>query len=286
MTDETTFMTKSCKTIFSILFLILLEMGFAHLAFSADGGQDFLNYSYFSELGVGGYDTDDSEVRAIQVPFSYQLREIEEKKCGIKLLFPVTFGVLGLDAVNDLGDVISLDVEALTIVPGIELQIPVRKRWVLKPFGKAGAGKDVSGGEFAFIYSAGLKSSYRIPWRQFSFTLGTAIAFDGFKREGEERQDYSSVSIGWDTIYPMKWRFKGKKTNIGGWISYYYFLDDLEFERTQQAPLEIGNQFEVALTFGTYEKIPIWFFKFNRIGLAYRFSEDLRAIRIVSEFPF
>ncbi len=43
---------------------------------------------------------------------------------------------------------------------------------------------------------------------------------------------------------------------------------------------------EITLTFGTYKQIPIWFFNFDRIGLAYRFSEDLRAIRIVFEFPF
>jgi len=280
------FSTISVKDVFLILIIVFLEMVIVSPARGGNTDQDFLNYSYFSELGIGEYNTDDREVRAIQVPFSYQLREIEDKKWGIKLLFPVTFGVLGLDAINDLGDVISLDVSALTIVPGIEFQIPVRKRWVLKPFGRVGAGKDVSGGEFAFIYSTGLKSSYMIPWKKFTFTLGTAISFDGFKREGENREDYSSVSIGWDTVYPLKWTFKGKQTNIGGWVSYYHFLDDIEFQRPQVAPLVIGNQFEVALTFGTYEKIPIWFFKVNRIGLAYRFGEDLRAIRIVSEFPF
>jgi len=280
------FLTKSGNVILTILFLIFLEMVISLPAFCVEKGQDLLNYSYFSELGVGEYNTDNREVRAIQVPFSYQIRPIEDDKWGIKLLFPVTFGVLGLDAISDLGDVISLDVSALTVVPGIEFQIPVRKRWVLKPFGQVGAGKDVSGGEFAFIYSTGLKSSYTIPWKEFTFTLGNAIGFDGYKLKGENREDYSSISIGWDTIYPLGFTLKGRKTNIGGWVSYYYYFDDLEFERPERAPLAIGQQFEIALTFGTYEKIPIWFFKINRIGLAYRFGEDLRAIRIVSEFPF
>jgi hypothetical protein len=280
------FSIKSYNFKLSILLLLFFEMVFVSPALGGNRGQDFLNYSYFSELGIGEYNTDDREVRAIQVPFSYQLREIEDKRWGIKLLFPVTFGVLGLDAINDHGGVISLDVQALTVVPGVEFQIPLRKRWVLKPFGQVGAGKDVSGGEFAYIYSTGLKSSYTIPWRKFNFTLGAGIGFDGFKLDGENRQDYSSISIGWDTVYPLKWTFKGKQTNIGGWVAYYYFLDDLEFQRPNTAPLDIGNQFEVALTFGTYKKIPIWFFKMNRIGLAYRFGEDLKAIRIVSEFPF
>ena len=256
-------------------------------ALGANTGQDLLNYSYFSELGVGEYSTDNREVRAIEVPFSYQLRPMTEDQWGIRLLFPVTFGVLGLDAINNLGDVISLDVSALSVVPGVELQIPVRRNWVLKPFGKAGGGRNLSaGGGRAFIYSAGLRSSYTIPWKDFTFTLGNEISFDGFVPSGEDREDYASIAIGWDTLYPLGFTLKGAETNIGGWVSYYYYFDDLEFERPARAPLAIGQQFEIALTFGTYEKIPIWFFKFDRIGLAYRFSEDLRAIRIVFEFPF
>ena len=267
-------------------FFIFLEIIFISNACGSDEDQNLLNYSYFSELGFGEYNTDNREVRAIQIPFSYQLRPMTEDRWGIKLLFPITFGVLGLDAVNDIGDVISLEVKALSIVPGIELQIPVRERWVLKPFGKVGGGKDVSGGEFTYIYSTGLKSSYTIPWKEFTFTLGNAVAFDGYKPKDENREDYSSISIGWDTVYPLGFTFKGRRTNIGGWVSYYYYFEDLEFERPEQAPLDIGQQFEVALTFGTYEKIPIWFFKLNGIGVAYRFGEDLRAIRFVSEFPF
>jgi hypothetical protein len=170
------------------------------------------------------------------------------------------------------------------VVPGVELQIPFRKNWVLKPFGRAGGGRSEGGN--AFIYSAGLRSSYTIPWKKFIFTLGNEISFDGFLPSGEEWEDYASIAIGWDTRYPLGFTLKGAETHIGGWVSYYYFFDELEFQRPLLAPLAIGNQFEVALSFGTYKKIPIWFFKFDRIGLAYRFSEDLRAIRIVFEFPF
>ena len=230
--------------LFSILFFIFFEMAIVPFAFSADGDQDLLNYSYFSELGVGEYSTDNREVRAIQVPFSYQLRPMTEDQWGIKLLFPVTFGVLDLDAIDNIGDLISLDISALSLVPGAELQIPVRRNWVLKPFGKAGGGRDLSaGGKSAFIYSAGLKSSYTIPWRDFTFTLGNEISFDGFVPSGEDREDYASIAVGWDTIYPLGFTLKGAETHVGGWVSYYYFFNDLEFDRPLLAPLAIGEQF-------------------------------------------
>lgn len=280
------FSIKSCRVIFSILFLIFFEMLVGSRAFGADEEQDVVNYSYISELGLGEADTDNRTVKAVQIPFSYQLRPMKEEQWGIKLLFPVTFGVLGLDVVDIIGNVISLDASVLSIVPGVELQIPVRKDWVLKPFGKAGGGRDVSGGENAFIYAAGLKSSYFIPWKDFTFTLGNEVSFDGYVPDGGEREDYASVAIGWDTRYPLWFTLKGAETNIGGWLSYYYYFDELVFERPQTAPLAIGQEFEIALAFGTYEKIPIWFMKFDRIGLAYRFSDELKALRLVFEFPF
>ena len=278
------FSTKSVKATLSILFLTFLEIVITSPAHGGNTDQDLLNYAYFSELGIGEYSTDNREVRAIQVPFSYQLRPMTEDQWGIRLLFPATFGVLGLDAIDNIGDVISLDISALTLVPGVELQIPVRKNWVLKPFGQVGAGRSEGGN--AFIYSAGVRSSYTIPWKKFTFTLGNEISFDGFLPSGEEWENYASIAIGWDTRYPLGFTLKGAATHIGGWVSYYYFFDELEFEQPLLAPLAIGNQFEIALSFGTYKKIPIWFFNFDRIGLAYRFSEDLRAIRIVFEFPF
>lgn len=255
-------------------------------ALGADEEQDIVNYSYITGLGVGGANTDNQTVRAIQVPFSYQLRPMTDEQWGIKLLFPVTFGVVGFDVFDVIGNVISLDAKVLSIVPGVEFQVPVRKDWVLKPFGKVGGGRDVSLGENAFIYSAGLKSSFFIPWRDFLFTLGNEISFDGYDPGGEERQDYASIAIGWDTRYPLGFTLKSAETNIGGWISYYYYFDELLFEQPQGAPLAIGQQFEIALAFGTYEKIPIWFMNFDRIGLAYRFGDDLKALRLVFEFPF
>jgi hypothetical protein len=81
-------------------------------------------------------------------------------------------------------------------------------------------------------------------------------------------------------------RMVKRKTNIGGYFAYYYYFDDLEFQRLQQNPIEVDDQFEIGITFGTYEPIRIVWWNLKRVGIAYRFGDGLKAIRLISSFPF
>ena len=179
-----------------------------------------------------------------------------------------------------------LDFKVFSLVPGLEFQIPLRRNWTLKPFGKMGIARNTSTDESALIYSAGLKSSLVFPWREFTFTLGNAVLVDGSKVSGKEYNDFTSLAIGLDAIHPLGIAFRGQNTHIGGWIGYYYHLDDLEFEGAGGEPLRIDHEFEVALTFGAFKPISLGFLKCKRLGIAYRFSGDLRVYRLVFEFPF
>jgi hypothetical protein len=255
-------------------------------ALGADGERDPINYAYLSDFGLGGFDVEEQQVRAFQIPFSYQLRPMQEDKWGIKLLFPVTIASAEGDALDVDGIELPFDSKVTSVNPGVELQIPVRPKWTLKPFGKIGIGRDVSEGRGALMGSLGLKSHYQIPWKNFQFAFGSGVFYDAYKPKDEDRKDYASIGVGWDTIYPLWFTLRGRKTNIGGYFAYYYFFDDLEFERLRRNPIEIDDQFEIGITFGTYEPIRIGWWDLKRVGIAYRFGDGLKAIRLISSFPF
>lgn len=266
--------------------LIFFLIGTGNQAFALDSDEDYINYAYLTGLGIGGYNVEDREAVAFQIPFSFQLRPMEEDQFGIKLLLPVTLASLGGDVRNIGGVVIPLDATVVGVNPGVELQIPVTPEWTLKPFGRIGVGRDVSNDNNSFIFAVGLKSRYAIPWRKFQFALGTGIFYDGFKPRGQDKQDYASIGVGWDIIYPLGLNLSGQDTNIGGYLAYYYYFDNLEFMQVSNSFLEISNQYEVGVTLGTYAPIPIGPFKLQRFGIAYRFGEDFKAIRLISDFPF
>lgn len=270
------------STILSLIGLIAV-LPHAH---GADGEKDPINYAYLSDFGLGGFDVEEQQVRAFQIPFSYQLRPMEEDKWGIKLLFPVTIASAEGDPVDIEGIELPFESKVTAVDPGVELQIPVRPRWALKPFGKIGIGRDVTEGRGALIGSLGLKSRYLIPWKKFQFAFGSGISYNAYKPKDADREDYASIGAGWDTIYPLWFTLGGRKTNIGGYFAYYYYFDDLEFQRLQGNPIEIDDQFEIGITFGIYEPIRIVWWNLKRVGIAYRFGDGLKAIRLISSFPF
>jgi hypothetical protein len=165
-------------------------------ALGADGERDPINYAFLSDFGLGGFDVEERQVRAFQIPFSYQLRPMQEDKWGIKLLFPVTLASAEGDAEDVDGIQLPLDSKVTAVAPGVEFQIPVSPKWALKPFGKIGVGRDVSEGRGALIGSLGLKSRYLIPWKKFQFAFGSGVFYNAYKPKDEDRKDFASIGVG------------------------------------------------------------------------------------------
>ena len=56
----------------SFISILLSLMGLTVIlrpALGADGENDLINYAYLSDFGLGGYDVEEREVRAFQIPF-------------------------------------------------------------------------------------------------------------------------------------------------------------------------------------------------------------------------
>lgn len=267
------------------LFLFLLT-GFNSVVWGQGAKENLINYAYLTDFGIGGYDVEERQVRAIQIPFSYQLRPMKKNQWGIKLLFPVSVASVEDDGVDIEGIPLPLDSKLTAVNPGVEVQIPVRPDWAIKPFGKIGIGRDISEGKGALIGTLGVKSRYSFDWGKFQMALGSGIFFDTYKPKDEERKDYASVGIGLDAVYPLWFKLKDRQTNIGGYAAYYNYFDDLEFERLKRPPMEIDDQFEVAMTFGTYQPIRIGWWDLKRVGIAYRFGDGFKGVRLIAGFPF
>lgn len=270
-----------------LIFAVLSFLaGTVNQALALDSDEDYINYAYLTSIGIGGYNVEDREARAFQIPFSFQLRSMEDDQLGIKILLPVTLASVSGDVIGVGGIVIPKDAELVGVTPGIEVQIPVTPVWTLKPFGRVGYGREVSDDDDSLILAIGLRSRYSIHWKRFQFALGAGVFYDAFKPEGLEIKDYTSIGIGWDTIYPLGFNLWGQEANIGGFLSYYHYFDNLEFTRNLNSLLEISNQYEIGLTLGVVDYIEIGPLKLQRFGIAYRFGEDLKAIRLISDFPF
>jgi len=75
---------------------------------------------------------------------------------GWRFRAPIALGLHDFDT-SELGTTLKLkNVSTLTAVPGVEFDIPMTKRWTLRPFGAFGYGSQLDGSSSAWVYWVGV----------------------------------------------------------------------------------------------------------------------------------
>ena len=283
--QKTRVLSFHCPVI--VVFLIILLFCHPPTTLAQETDDDVLHYAYSVVLGTGVYRVGDRTVTIINLPFSYEMRSLDDHPLGIRFLFPLSFGFHDFDFsdVTDTG--LPERVGTLTFVPGMELQIPVCPSWTLKPYGQVGLGKDFSSGEVTFIYIAGVKSRLVLPrWRDLTFTLGNELYYAGYTPEGERHNAMGSFATGMDIVRPLGFTIKGRQAIMGFYFIYRIYFNELQFIQPDGELFSIEQDFDIAIRFGTKKPISFWVFDFESVGLGYRFGDDIKAVYLVSTFPF
>ena len=204
---------------------------------------------------------------------------MEKDQTGVKIDFPVTIGYY-----EGFGDT-----EVASIVPGVEAQIPISDIWTLKPFGNLGGGKDYITSENSVIFSLGIKGNAVLPYKlgRFRNIFGASVKYGGYIPEGRGLEDYTTLSLGLDIVHPLfGLKIRDIGLNFGPFFIYYYHPLRLELERFEGDPVRIEHEYEIGFSVGTYEKIRILIVSFDRVSLSYRFSGEIKILKVSFEFPF
>jgi hypothetical protein len=248
--------------------------------------ENLVHYAFAAHLGTGIYATSGHAVTVIAIPLSYTVRPMEEHDWGLKLKFPVTFGFFDFQAMDIVNPGLPGDVETVTLVPGVEFQIPVYKNWWLMPFGDLGVGKDLSGGEHTYIYSGGVKSLVVVPWKSFDFSIGNKFLYAGHTIPSTGfSDDFRLFETGLDVSHPVDFTIQGRQAYCSLYFMNFLY-SNLAFSRFRSDEFKVNVQYEVGLTLGTAPPSKLWRFKISRIGLGYRFGDNLSLVRLVFGMPF
>ncbi len=246
------------------------------------------NFSYFAR-GVG-WDAFNAEGRSVQLyrlPISYRLRSLEKgHPWGLKLSLPVSFGFHEFKLTDVLGREVKEQLETVSALAGVELEIPRGERWVVKPFLELGAGFELGGGERAAIYSAGLKGLYVADLRGVELSFGTGLDFSGASAfDGGASEGFTTLEIGLDALRPLGKKIKGREVDASVFVVVRRFFD-LELARLGREPLRVEELYEIGVSFATRPRWTLWKWKIPRIGIAYRFGPELTTWRVNFGFPF
>ena len=268
--------------------MLLLAAGVAH-------GQAELEpdveWAYASFFGTGWYKvTDTREAFILKASPRWSAGEAGFDAAGTRVIgytlrVPVTvgltrFGLEDLPSIIDLGNL-------STISAGLvgEMDIPVNERFSIRPIAETGYGTVLGETDSAWTWRAEVRSRYSFMAGRLDWWLLASIGITGYVPKIGDSDDFSYASVSAEFAYPVKWMTAEDSQTMLYWhLSYMEFIDDIEFSRGLLPDDSVGNYWQFGIAMGKRDKpIKVWFMKFERLGLAYKYSDNgrLRGINIL-----
>ena len=250
--------------------------------------ENLVNWYYAHEFGTGAYKVGDTTVEIFHIPISYTIRPKKNGSWGIKFIMPFTIGYHNFKyEIKDIVDkILENEFATATITPGAELEIPSYYGSTLYPYLYAGYGAESTSGTSAWIYGSGVRLLKGYHWQDSKIALGGAFTFSGYSSSDDQNRATSAFRLGVNMVTPIKLKLFNKIPAWGWHFITFFYFNELDFESKEKQPIEINREYEVALTLGTKNPMSFLGLEFDRFGLAYRWSKELEAIKLIASFPF
>jgi hypothetical protein len=212
------------------------------------------------------------------------LAESGERSIGYRFRFPIAIGAhdfsgLGALDAHDALDELSLDnVSTISVMPGVDIEIPVSQRWSLKALAFAGYGTVTGNAESATIFRLGLRSRLGFDLGASHLSLVNGVGRFGFDPSLGPSSAINLVMSGVDVTRPLQHLGLGGEPAAINWhLLYTRYTDTIGLDLiTQQLdPVVVDAEWELGFSFSKQTgRLALKRIKFDRVGLAYRFSGD------------
>ncbi len=246
-----------------------------------------VNYVYAAQLGFGGYSLAGLTADVFALPLGYTVPLGAGTGWSLRLTLPVQLGLYSFRATDTDGTPIKISQQSLAAVPGVELQMPVARNVVLKPFADVGFAHafGATSGADALIYAVGARSVAQWHAGAYTLSLGNALLYAG-DEASNFRESYVSLQAGFEIRRSLGFVIHGIEPDLGAFVSEYYYPKPLRFSRFLRDPLKISEQTEIGVTVGSAKPFDTVLLGNARIGVGYVFGGGLQVWHVAFGFPF
>jgi hypothetical protein len=253
-------------------------------AAAQDQGLDPLVYAGAVRTGEVSAGADAHGVLLYRLPFGFHLRSLDEHSWGLRVTVPLSLSSLKIEGTSDVGR-FAKQLGLVAIVPGIEVELPVGERVLLRPFAEAGVGRVSDGGDVEVLYGAGLRGRVVQPFPRMSLRIGGAATRKRAATLARVYDDYSMFEAGADAQVPLGFSIR-KKSARGGVYAIVRRFDGLEIRPEGESPVVLGRQFEVGGSFSTAPDLRVWKIRLPWVAVGYQFGKVVSGVRVYTTFPF
>ena len=253
----------------------------------AGSEKQLIDWYYAAFFGTGVYRSGDRTVSVVQLPFSKALQPLAESRARVRLTLPISVGFYDFHFDELLGGRTPHSLSTVSVLPGVEVDMPVTHNRTLKPYGSVGKGWDTSGGGAAWIYAAGVKSRVSLPIGTGSeLSFGNQLTLSGYKPAETSYQPLGLFVAGLNLSTPSSLRLSNRATSIDLHLIYYYYFNRLRFPASNNAQNKISEQGEFGVSVKTHTPFSLKLFDIDRIGVAFRIGGGTQGVRLFLNLPY
>jgi hypothetical protein len=249
--------------------------------------EQLVNYAFATQLGSGVYDVSGRTLQIYRLPFGHTFTQPSGTRPGIRLTLPLTIGFADFKPRDVLDTGLPTDLDTLSFVPGIELDFALTPRWHLLPFAEAGRTWDLGGDSDATVYSFGAHLLGLISWSALDLRFDFGAIYAAVEPRAElPSDDVVVLELGIEARHGLGLTLAGNPLDWGAYLLSQSFINRAD-EPVDRAPEQADHyQFETGVTIGPRSKMTVWRIPVPRLGLGYRFGNDLGVWRLVIGAPF
>lgn len=259
-----------------------------------DAEQVEANFAFSHRLGSGVYEIAGRTVQIYRLPFEWTLREPLEKRPGLAITLPVTVGFFGFKVQDVVETGLPQDISTLSFVPGVRWDFHRNGRsgghWRLSPFAEAGVAIDRTEDLRSRVLTVGSEAEWRGPWPAGEGRYRAALEYSRASIDRLPSDDYALLVNGLELTRPIDARLRGRQMNVAPYAALRWYANAPKVPVLSESGTAVARavtrvQGEFGITFGTAEPLMIGRVRLPRLGIGYRFGEDLSVFRLVIGDP-
>ncbi|MGW8369163.1 MAG: hypothetical protein ACWGPN_10850 [Gammaproteobacteria bacterium] len=244
---------------------------------------DLIHWSYAAFFGTGWYQFD-QHGRVFAMRYSPRIYRREAsispdgaRRLGIEVEVPISASLQNFDF-GEIGDILDINnVTTLSAVPGIEIEIPMSRRWSLKPVAHIGLGVEFHGRSSALIYWTGIKSRLRFEGGRIDWALINTLIYSGYTTDSGASGRMTSFTTAFEFDQPLPNKtMEGEPLRLIWHFGFTRYNDfDFAFEPVVPKSGEYEEEWELGLAFAKRDgQIRLWRLHWDQLGIAYRFDRE------------
>ena len=222
-------------------------------------------------------------VQLYRIPLSLRLLEMRGNRWGVRLTFPISVSAIRITSTSDLGRFVK-GLGLASIVPGLELEIPIEPRLRLRPFAEVGFGNSTEGSSTEVLYGGGVRARFVQPVRRLHLSLGGAAMYRKPETSRETYNGHSTFETAVDAQWPLGFSI-GEQAARGGVYAIGRAFNGLELLREGHT-IVLRRQWEAGVSFATAPELRVWKVRLPWIAAGYQPGKAVSGVRLYVAFPF